>query len=186
MGLHRGPAAQGAAPAQLSPLELFAAYYLSYTHYFDAWTRQEIDFETAAEQLAWLRDRFLEQARRPVCYRITRWKRTTVDRMLDGPAGCRRSHQAAGARRSSWRRQSGGPVVAWASRDNAALEAACAGRRIELQSGSRTASSAPPGSAHPSCRRSSLVFDSRGIFYDSRATERSRGDAGGGGVSARR
>ncbi len=154
-------------PRALTALELFAAYYLRYSHYFDAWSRQEIDFETAAEQLAWLRDRFMEQGRRAVCYRITRWKRPTLGRMLDGPAG-RPDHTRDWREAIALAKVNRGPIVAWASRDSAALEAACAREGIELQrvedgfvrSAGLGASFVPP---------SSLVFDGRGIFYDSRA-----------------
>lgn len=155
-----------ARPRSAAPLEVFAAYYLLYTHYFDAWSRHEVDFETAAEQLAWLRDRFMEEDRRAVCFRITRWKRSTVDRMLDGPAG-KPLHVSNVANAVAAAKQTHGPVVAWASRDISDLEAACNRDGIELRhvedgfvrSAGLGASFVPP---------SSLVFDGRGIFYDSR------------------
>ena len=101
----------------MSAPELFAAYYLKYTRYFDSYSRSEITFEAAAEQLAWRRDRFLGQELRPVCYRITRWKRSSVERMLDGPAGLP-LHAKSAADAVSQAKKTGGPVVAWASRDN--------------------------------------------------------------------
>jgi capsular polysaccharide export protein len=155
-------------PRQISPLTLFAAYYLKYTHYFDAWTRRRIDFETAAEQLAWLRDRFVEQGPRPVCYRITRWKRHTLDRMLDGTAG-RPDHTNDWQEAVTRAKASGGPVVAWASRDTGALEAACAEEGVELQRvEDGFVRSAGLGASF--VQPASLVFDRSGIFYDSRGT----------------
>lgn len=153
-------------PRAISPLELFAAYYLKYTHYFDAWSRREIDFETAADQLAWLRDRFMEQGSRQVCYRITRWKRSTVGRMLDGPAGPP-IHTSDVTSAVTLAKKNKGPVVAWASRDTSELEAACAKEGIEfnrVEDGFVRSAGLGASFVQPS----SLVFDSRGIFYDSR------------------
>lgn len=152
-------------PRAASPLELFAAYYLSYSRYFDAYTRRETDFETAAEQLAWRRDRFLEEERRPVCYRITRWKRATVEKMLDGPSGPPLHSKNVGEA-VSLAKKSGGPVVAWASRDTSMLEAECVREGIELrhvEDGFVRSAGLGASFVQPS----SLVFDSRGIFYDS-------------------
>ena len=153
-------------PRDASPLEVFAAYYLKYTHYFDPWTRRPIDFETAVEQLAWLRDRFQEQTNRAVGYRVARWKKETIGRMLAGPAGPP-THSRSSSEAVALAKANGGPVVAWASRDIIALEAACAREGVELQrvedgfirSAGLGASFVPP---------SSLVFDTRGIFYDPR------------------
>jgi capsular polysaccharide export protein len=151
-------------PRSVSALEMFAAYYLNYAHYFDAWTRQPIGFETAAEQLAWLRDRFLEQPQRAVCYRITAWKKKTIDRMLEGTAG-HPEHTKSWSHAVELATANNGPIIAWASRDISELEKACARERVELhrvedgfvRSAGLGASFVPP---------SSLVFDSRGIFYD--------------------
>jgi capsular polysaccharide export protein len=160
----RGPALGRRAGA--TPIELFAAYYLRYTSYFDAHTRQPISFEEAAEQLAWLRDRFLNNPRRAVCFGIARWKRSTIDRMLDGPAGppLHAGHPEQAARLASG---TGGPVVAWASRDLAQLQSACASASVPLvrvedgfiRSAGLGASFVAP---------LSLVFDGRGIYYDAR------------------
>jgi capsular polysaccharide export protein len=155
-----------ARPVGISPLQLFAAYYFEYTHYFDAWSRHPIDFETAADQLAWLRDRFMEQDRRPVCYRITRWKRRTVDRMLDGPGGAP-IHASDISDAVQLAKANGGQVVAWASRDTTSLEAACAKEGVELrrvEDGFIRSAGLGASFVQPS----SLVFDGRGIFYDSR------------------
>lgn len=152
-------------PLRVGPLQLFAAYYLRYAHYFDAYARHQITFEEAAEQLASIRERFLAQRGRPVCYRITRWKRSTVARMLDGPDGGP-IHAADPLAAVRLARQHGGSIVAWASRDNGRLEAECtkagvALTRVEdgfIRSAGLGASFVQP---------LSLVFDSRGIFYDS-------------------
>jgi capsular polysaccharide export protein len=152
-------------PRTATPLELFAALYLKYAHFFDAYSRHEITFEEAAEQLAWLRDRFLEQSP-AVCYRISRWKRASINRMLDGPAGSpiHTSDVSTAVDQAKTRK---GRVIAWASRDTAALEAACAqsGVRLEKVEDGFIRSA---GLGATFVLPLSLVFDGRGIFYDSR------------------
>ena len=155
-----------ARPVGISPLSSSPPIISKYTHYFDAWSRHQIDFETAADQLAWLRDRFVEQDRRPVCYRMPRWKRRTVDRMLDGPAGPP-IHANDISKAVALAKANSGPIVAWASRDTKELEAACAKEGIELrrvEDGFIRSSGLGASFVQPS----SLVFDGRGIFYDSR------------------
>jgi capsular polysaccharide export protein len=154
-------------PHSLDPPDLFAAYYLRYSRYFDPWSRHEVSFEEAAEQLAWLRDSFLAQSSRAVCYRITRWKRSQVGRMLDGPAGApihtrdvATAVEQAGANR--------GHVVAWASRDLTRLEAETTEHGVELkrvEDGFVRSAGLGASFVLPL----SLVFDARGIFYDSRS-----------------
>lgn len=152
-------------PRFAPPLEIFAAYYLRYTHYFDAYTRRETDFETAAEQLAWLRDRFLEETARPVLYRMPRWKRETVDRMLDGPAGSP-LHVRDAAEAVAKAKAAGGPLVAWSSRDTRRLQEMCRNEGVpftQVEDGFIRSAGLGASFVQPS----SLVFDARGIFYDS-------------------
>jgi capsular polysaccharide export protein len=152
-------------PARIEPLELFAAYYLLYTRYLDPYTRREISFEEAAEELAWLRDRFMENASRAICYRITRWKRGTVDRMLDGPAGPP-LHVADPDKAVALAQRHRGQVVAWSSRDTSRLEEACRRAAIPLvRVEDGFIRSAGLGASF--VRPLSLVFDRRGIYYNS-------------------
>ena len=152
-------------PAERSALELFAAYHLRYARYFDAYSRREIAFEDAADQLAWRRDRFHDQARRSVCYRISRWKRPAFKRMLDGPHGAPLFSRGVPEAVALAKRE-GGQIVSWASRDNSGLQRACetagvALVRVEdgfIRSAGLGASFVPP---------LSLAFDGRGIYYDS-------------------
>jgi capsular polysaccharide export protein len=159
----RGIPAERSAPR--SALQVFTALYLRHGRYFDLHSRREVPFETAAAQLAWLRDRFLRQERRSVCYRIPRWKRESFDRLLDSPAGRplhMRSRQAA-VRVAS---QENADVVAWASRDTRLLAAECEASGLQLiraedgfiRSAGLGASFVPP---------LSLAFDRLGIYYDS-------------------
>lgn len=143
---------------------LFAAYHLRYTRYFDAYTREEIGFEEAADQLAWRRDRFMRQGARVVCWRIPRWKRRPVDAMLDGPAGPP-LHVSAVPDAVARAKAAGGPVVAWASRDHAGLAERCAAEGVALlEAEDGFIRSAGLGASF--VLPSSLAFDSRGIFYD--------------------
>ncbi len=104
--------------------------------------------------------------------------------MLDGPAGAPHPRQRSVRRRSRWRRPTAGrssPGLR-ATRQRLRQPARREGielRRVEdgfIRSAGLGASFVQP---------SSLVFDGRGIFYDFARAERSRGHAGGGGVSAR-
>ncbi len=67
--------------------ELAAAVYLRYSRFFDAWRRTAIDPLTAIDQLTFLRQTFLANANPVVCLGMPRWKRRAVTAMLDGPAG---------------------------------------------------------------------------------------------------
>ena len=152
-------------PRQASLARLVAAYYLTYARYLDTWSRREISFEDACEQLAWRRDRFIANAPRAVSYRITRWKRATVDRMLDGPSGPPIHVRRAAAAVAEAKRQ-GGAIVAWSSRDLAELEAACRREGVPLtRVEDGFIRSAGLGASF--VRPLSLVFDRRGVYYDS-------------------
>ena len=156
-----------ARPAPASTLELFAAYYLRYARYLDAYTREEVSFERAADQLAWLRDRFLAEGSRAICHRITRWKRKPVERMLDGPAG-RPLHASNPAEAVGLAKRNRGRVFTWASRNNAELERQCRDAGVPLvrvEDGFIRSAGLGASFVQPL----SLVFDEHGIYYDSRS-----------------
>ncbi|MBV5265054.1 capsular polysaccharide biosynthesis protein [Pinisolibacter sp. B13] len=138
---------------------LAAAVYFDYCRWIAPWTGRPIDFETAIDQLAFLRD--AHHANRPsVCVGFSRWKRRTVGRFLDGPAGLPRFAREAGeAVRLA--RADGARLVVWGSRP-LGLEAdgSVAVMRVEdgfLRSVGLGASFVAPAS---------LVFDELGIYYD--------------------
>jgi capsular polysaccharide export protein len=157
-----------ARPFSVTPLQLFAAFYLRYSRYFDAYSRHEIAFEEACEQLAWLRDQFLARSGRAVCHGIAPWKRPTIARMLDGPAGPP-LHASNPQTAATMARAESGYVVTWASRDNARLEAICAKAEVPLlRAEDGFVRSVGLGASF--VRPRSLVFDKAGIYYDSRTT----------------
>jgi capsular polysaccharide export protein len=154
-------------PRSASAIELFAACYLRYARYFDSYSRKEIAFEAAIEQLAWRRDRFMARERRAVCYRIARWKRSSLNRMLDGVAG-RPLHVRSVAGAIDAAKQGRAEVVAWASRDSRGLAEACAEAGVPFaRAEDGFVRSAGLGASF--VLPLSLVFDERGIYYDSRA-----------------
>src|SRR5919108_2922959 len=104
--------------------QLFAAVYLEYARYFSPYDGQQISFEQAIQILAFLRDRFLDNSQKSICFRVSRWKRPTIDRLLDGIGG-RPEHAATitGAVRKA--KSEGARIVTWASRSSARLEEAC-------------------------------------------------------------
>jgi capsular polysaccharide export protein len=146
--------------------QLFAAVYLKYSRYFSPYDGQEISFEQAIHTLGFLRDRFLDNRQKSICVRVSRWKRPTIDRLLDGIGG-RPEHATtiAGAVRKA--KHEGARIVAWASRCGPRLVEACrvAGvPLVRIEDG--FVRSAGLGAAYvPGC---SIALDTRGIYYDAR------------------
>src|SRR5699024_9665632 len=64
--------------------EIFAAAYLTYSLYLDPWDRRPLEFEEAADALAFLRDIYTENRKPAVLVGFTRWKRKTVAGFLQG------------------------------------------------------------------------------------------------------
>ncbi|NNM73574.1 capsular biosynthesis protein [Enterovirga aerilata] len=145
---------------------VFARHFLDEPVYLDAWTRRETDFLTAADQLAWQRDRFRENDRRSYCVGVSRWKAGQVARFLDGPDGPAvkvRSDRAAVRRAVA----AGGRIVAWETRMPARLEAAAAEAGLPLlRMEDGFLRSVGLGAAF--LPGASCVLDSRGIYYDPR------------------
>lgn len=144
--------------------EIFRAQFLDGTLYLDAWSRERVSFETAARQLAWLRDRYLENDARSVCVGISRWKAARVAKFLDGPDGPAVFHGSA-ARAVKAAASVPGRVVAWETRMPGRLAAECARAGVPLvrmedgflRSVGLGAAFLPGASA---------VLDGRGIYYD--------------------
>ncbi len=148
------------------PEALFARRFLGEPVYLDAWTRRETDFLTAADQLAWQRDRFLENDRRSYCVGVSRWKAEQVARFLDGPEGpaiMQGSDRAAVTAATA----TGGRIVAWETRMPARLEAGCAEAGVPLlRMEDGFLRSVGLGAAF--LPGASCVLDGRGIYYDPR------------------
>lgn len=142
---------------------LFHAAYLGYSRYLDAWTREPIDFEIAAGQLAFLKRRHLENGP-SICLGMTVWKRKSVRRFLDGLGGSpvfMRSSGKAVARAETTRDR----IVVWASRQPANLVDVCRARGISLllmEDGFLRSVGLGASFIQPA----SLILDSRGIYYD--------------------
>jgi capsular polysaccharide export protein len=152
--------------SEKEPEALFRRRFLEESVYLDAWTRQETDFLSATDQLAWQRDRFLENERRSYCVGVSRWKAEQVARFLDGPDGpasMQRSDRAAVAKAGA----TGGRIVAWETRMPARLEAACAEAGVPLlRMEDGFLRSVGLGAAF--LPGASCVLDERGIYYDPR------------------
>ncbi len=149
--------------------EIVAAAYGAYSHYFDAWTRAPVDFFTAADQVRFLATHFHGHSRPVIGWRVPRWKRHAVSRMLDGAAGpvayerqARRAVLAAKAR--------GGAVAAWGKRADL-IRPLAAGEGVDvitIEDGFLRSVGLGAGFT-PAL---SYVFDSTGIYYDpSRASD---------------
>jgi capsular polysaccharide export protein len=146
--------------------QLFTAVYLKYARYFSPYDAQEISFEQAIHTLAFLRDRFLDNNQKSICVHISRWKRPTIDRLLDGIGGVpEHAGTIAGAVRKA--KQEGARIVTWASRCTSRLEDTCRAAGVPLvRIEDGFVRSAGLGAAYvPGC---SIAFDTRGIYYDAR------------------
>ncbi len=148
--------------------DLVAREYLADVATLDPWTRRPIPFAEAAERVAWLRDRFVENDRPSVLVGMSRWKRPGLDALTRGPHGPPRHAMAAPAA-VALARPLGAWVAAWATRMPESLPGLCAEAglplaRIEdgfLRSVGLGASFQPGAS---------IVVDERGIYYDPRRT----------------
>lgn len=149
--------------------EIFAASYLTYTRYLDPWDRRPIEFEEAADALAFLRDIYMENRTPAVLVGFTRWKRETVAAFLPGSAPPRFEQKARKAVKLAAQRR--GRLLVWNTRcppdlRKAAAEAGVAVTNVEdgfLRSVGLGSALTPAAS---------LVFDDLGIYYDPRQRSR--------------
>jgi capsular polysaccharide export protein len=146
-----------------SLLDLVHAVFFRYCRWFDAWRRTPADVFTAAEQLLFLRERFLANSRPVTGYGVTAWKRRPVRRMLDGPVQPVRYardldhavQDAAGE---------GGAVAAWGGTARViAGQVRRAGVPLITVEDGFLRSVGLGASFAPAV---SYVFDERGIYYD--------------------
>jgi len=144
--------------------ELAAAVYLRYCSYFDAWFRTPTDVMTAIDQLAFLRRAYLANRTPVVCYGLARWKRRAVVAMLDGPAGPPRFTGSL-ERAIATARDGSAALAAWGStamrlRPRAEAEGL---PFIAIEDGFLRSAGLGAAFVQPL----SLVFDRRGLYFDS-------------------
>lgn len=164
---HLGSVSTGTAPETSS---LLSRRYGVGVQYFDPWTRQLIEPEDALDKVAWLRDRFVGNARRTILVGISGWKRPALDAFAAGPAGPA-LHTMTAQDAVEKAKLHHGRVWAWATRMPEQLPALCAQAgldfaRIEdgfLRSVGLGASLTPGAS---------IVDDDSGIYYDPRTESR--------------
>lgn len=141
---------------------LVHAAYFGYCRYLDAWRRRETDFFTAADQLLFLRQRYLANSRPVTGFRITAWKRRAVRAFLDGqgPVGFTRNLETAIAKA----RAQDGAVAAWGTAAGGiAGQVRGAGVDLITIEDGFLRSVGLGASFTPAL---SYVFDSSGIYYD--------------------
>jgi capsular polysaccharide export protein len=143
--------------------DVFAAAYLRYSHYFDAWTRKPIGIEAAIDQLGFLRDRFLGNTTPVVFHRMPRWKQKPLGRLLEGPCPPPRHARDLG-QAIQIARVEGRAIAAWGKQANAIRSRVQAEglQLVSIEDGFLR--SAGLGAAFtPSL---SYSFDAKGIYYD--------------------
>ena len=137
--------------------------YLRYCRYFDAWRRTPADVLTAIDQLAFLRRAYLGNSAPVVCLGIPRWKRRAITAMLDGPAGAPAFVRSVGEAKAL-AKQRNAAIAAWGTtaitvRPRIEAEGiAC----IAIEDGFLRSAGLGAAFVQPL----SLVFDSRGIYFD--------------------
>jgi capsular polysaccharide export protein len=147
---------------RVSLARLVHAAFFGYCRYLDAWRRHETDVFTAADQLLFLRQRFLANSRPVTGFRVSAWKRRAVRAFLDGPGpiGFTRNLEAAIANA----RAQDGAVAAWgATAGRIAGEVREAGIDLMTIEDGFLRSVGLGASFTPAM---SYVFDSSGIYYD--------------------
>lgn len=155
----------GASPEAGASLDaLVLRRYRDEAAYFDPWTRRLSDFHAVAGQTVWLRDRFFENDRPTFCFRMTRWKRRTVERFLDGPhAPVQFVRFLDDALRMA--KESGGRIVTWETQRPPEMEPACAEAGIPLLR-MEDGFIRSVGLGVSRLPGASIVLDSRGIHFD--------------------
>lgn len=111
--------------------ELLLAALLRDQLYFDPVRRSETSLAATFERLLFWRSEQLAHDMPTYCLGMNRWKRRSVTAFLSGPVHSPRFLQGeidAAARAA----ESGGRVVAWASKASASLERVCAARNVPL------------------------------------------------------
>ena len=159
-----------AGPRPGDAAALFASRFGEGVHGFDPWTRRPISLAEAAERVAWLRDRFRDNARRVVLVGVSGWKRAALDVFAAGPAGPP-LHTMTAQEAVALAQSHDARVQAWATRCPEQLPGLCAEAgipfaRIEdgfLRSVGLGASLQPGAS---------IVADDLGIYYDPRVESR--------------
>ncbi len=143
--------------------ELAAGVYLRYARYFDCWRRTPVSAETAVDQLAFLRRRFLDNSTPVIGYRIAKWKQKAVTAMLDGPAGPPRYTRNL-KRATALARSSGASIAAWgiSAIRLRPLLAAQGVSCIAVEDGFLRSVGLGAAFTQPL----SLVFDRSGIYFD--------------------
>lgn len=152
------------APATVE--ELFADAYLDRTLYFDPFAGQLCSFESAAEIMAQWRRINERNAATHICVGVKWWNRRSVRQLLQSTRGTVRFVRRP-SRAVSLAAGAGGRVVVWASRETEALQQACRLHDIPLlRVEDGFIRSVGLGTHYVPA--SSLVLDSRGIYYDPR------------------
>jgi capsular polysaccharide export protein len=148
---------------QRSLAELFAGAYLRYSHYFDCWTRKPVTLETAIDQLSFLRQSYLGNRSPVVFYKMPRWKREPLRRLLDGP-GVSFTHSSSITDALSQSRGKTAAIAAWGKTANQV--------RSEIEKAGATLLSVEDGFLRSAGLGAALTaslsytFDKTGIYYD--------------------
>lgn len=142
---------------------LAGAVYLDYCRWIDPYHGTEIDFDSAIDRLAFLRDRFQENTG-SVCVGFSRWKRKAASRFLSGIGG-KPSFARSAASAVVEADRSGARIVVWGSRLFAdGTTDASGGRRTVVRAEDGFLRSVGLGAAFVA--PASLVFDAEGVYYD--------------------
>lgn len=136
------------------------AAYLDYCRWIDPYHGTEIDFESAIDRLAFLRDRFHEN-RTSVCVGFSKWKRRAAEGFLTGIGHPRFVDDEAKA--MTLAEEEGARIVVWGRR-GFAEDGSLASGVVRVEDGFLRSVGLGAAFVAPA----SLVFDAEGIYYDPR------------------
>lgn len=144
-----------------SALELFQAAFRCYSRYFDPDTLEPCQLSRILEHLALQKEMFAKNAGTRVVYGMSPWKRPLMERYLSSPA-VKISQTRSRRRAQKWiEHHPESKLLVWGRNDSRPLSEASDRCRVEdgfLRSQGLGAEFHTP---------LSLIFDSRGIYYDS-------------------
>lgn len=141
--------------------QIVAAAYLLYARYLQPGTWQRGSAEDVVEHLALQRSMFLTNSGHSVCVGLSRWKRGFISEFLRSPGN--RVQFVSTLDEAT--RENPDSIVTWGQSDASTIPASSTARHLRVEDGFLRSVGLGSDLVTPA----SLVFDSRGIYFDPRS-----------------